>query len=91
MKKLKMQCVNKFGEDSISHVEKQGDTYLIKMDCDGTILAYGKEIKGYFGDVIRVMYPGYTKYDADYYILESDRHGAICHLPYGEPWERYVK
>ena len=58
-------------------------------ECDNVVLAYGKELKGYLGDIIRTMYTGERKGSGDY-ILESDRHGMICKLPYGESWELYV-
>jgi hypothetical protein len=90
MLKLKREKINVFGEASVSHVEKMWNTYVVIRECDGVILAKGKELKGYVGDIIRTMYTGETKYDGDY-ILESDRHGMVCKFPYGEPWELYVR
>lgn len=90
MLKLKREEINVFGEASVSHVEKLGNTYVVIRECDGVILAKGKELKGYVGDIIRTMYTGETKYDGDY-ILESDRHGMVCKLPYGELLERYIR
>lgn len=90
MYRLKREVINKFGEESVSHVEKCGNTYAVIRDCDGIWLAYGKELKGYIGDIIRTMYTGETKYGGDF-ILESDRHGMICKFPYGEPWKLYIR
>ncbi len=90
MLKLKRQKITKFGEESVSHVENRENTYMVVRDCDGVILAKGKELKGYIGDIIRTMYTGETKYDGDY-ILTSDRHGMICKFPWGEPWEVYAR
>ena len=77
MLKLGRQYVNKFGEESVSHVEKRDNTYVVVREVDGIILAKGKELKGYLGDIIRTMYTGETKSNGNY-ILESDRHGIIC-------------
>ena len=90
MYRLKREAVNKFGEESVSHVTKIGNSYFVIRECDGMVLAHGKELKGYLGDIIRTMYTGETKYNGDY-ILTSDLHGMICKFPYGEPWELYVR
>lgn len=44
---------------------------------DNYFLAKGKELKGYFGDIIYFQYTG-EKYLTGDYILKSDRHGIIC-------------
>ena len=87
MLRIDKNVINIFGEASISHVEELPRTCVIIRECDGKVLAEGKELRGYVGDVIRTMYTGETKYSGDY-ILVSDRHGMICKLPDGEPWER---
>lgn len=85
MFRMKKEKINKFGEESVAYVSKLGNTYAVIRESDGMVLAHGKELKGYLGDIIRTMYTE-TKYDGDY-ILVSDRHGMICKFPCGEPWE----
>ena len=87
MKKLDKNAINIFGEASVSHVEVLPHTCVVIRDCDNKVLAEGKKLCGYVGDIIRTMYTGETKYDGDY-ILVSDRHGMICKFPDCEPWER---
>jgi len=41
------------------------------------IIAVGKELKGYLGDIIRITYDG-EAYGTGDYRLVSDRHGVIC-------------
>ena len=80
MKKIVKERVDRFGEDSVSSVVKIGSTYAVKRDVDGLILAIGKELKGYAGDIIRVMYDGWSLEEGrnNPYLLTSDRHGLIC-------------
>lgn len=79
MKKILRELINKFGEEAICHVGyiQECNTYGVVRESDGLILAFGKGLKGYIGDIIRVMYDGYNPKNCDY-ILESDRHGTIC-------------
>ncbi len=88
MKKVSRNMVTVFGADSDSLVVKLGATYAVVRRFDGQILAIGKELKGYVGDII------YTQYDDSHgrsddmdYILKSDRHGIICKFKkdYGYP------
>lgn len=70
------EVINKFGEDSLSEIIPYGNTFRC-VRKDGAIIAEGKELKGYMGDIIRTMYTGDTYASGDY-ILVSDRHGMIC-------------
>ena len=77
MKKIARHLIDKYGEESVSHVIKIGKMYAVIRECDNIILVYGKELKGYCGDIIRTMYTG-EKYATGDIILVSDRHGVIC-------------
>lgn len=79
MWKISKKYINKFGEESNASVIKIGNTYAVRRDIDGMILAVGKELKGYVGDIIRTMYDGWSVSEGKYlYILQSDRNGVIC-------------
>ena len=51
MWKLRKEYINKFGEESVASVIKVGNTYAVQRDRDGVVLAIGKELKGYVGDM----------------------------------------
>lgn len=76
MFKVTKEFINKFGEESLAEIVPYGNTFLC-VRKDGTVLAKGKELKGYMGDIIRTMYTGWEYASGDY-ILVSDRHGMIC-------------
>lgn len=78
MKKLAKKDIYIFGEASFSEVVPYKDTYLVIRQCDGRILAIGKELKGYLGDIIRTMYTGYTKDEGDYILWSADKQHMIC-------------
>ncbi len=61
------------------HVEPIDNTYMIVSEGDEwkAYLCYGKELKGYIGDIIYLQYDG-EKYGTGDFILKSDRHGVIC-------------
>lgn len=54
-----------------------GKTYAIIKESDGTILATGKELKGYVDDIIYPQYDG-MKHGTGNYYLKGDLHGIIC-------------
>lgn len=70
------EVINKFGADSYCEIVPYKNTYRCVRE-DGAILAEGKELKGYMGDIIETKYTGWTYATGDY-ILWSDRHGMIC-------------
>lgn len=70
------EVINKFGEDSLSEIIPHGNTFQC-VRKDGAVIAEGKELKGYMGDIIRTMYTGWEYASGDY-VLMSDRHGMIC-------------
>lgn len=76
MKKLAKSCIHKFGTHNYCDIIKFRGTYAA-VDKEGQIIAYGKELKGYLGDIIMVMYTG-EQFGTGDFILESDRHGMIC-------------
>lgn len=81
MKKVSRENIDTFGEESVAFVEyiPECRTYGVVRRKDGFILAFGKELKGYLGDIIRTMYDDTTSKSGVYdYVLESDRHGTIC-------------
>ena len=80
MKKINREFIDRFGNDSYCTClySKPCNTYYIRRDYDGLILAIGKELKGYLGDIIYVGYDGYIRDEKSDYILMSDRHGMIC-------------
>lgn len=82
MKKIEKRLIDQFGENSVASVVKKGNTYAIRRDKDGLILATGKELKGYRGDIIRTMYHSFIFSEGKKlpYILMSDRHGIICKI-----------
>ena len=77
MQKLSKDSIDVFGEKSVASIHYLNQNYICSRDNDGIILAIGKELKGYMGDIIRTMYTG-GKYATGDYILVSDRHGLIC-------------
>ena len=85
MKKVSRNMITVFGADSDSFVVQLGITYAVVRRFDGQILAIGKELKGYVGDIIYTQYDDIDgrKDDMDY-ILKSDRHGVICKFKSGE-------
>ena len=76
MFKAAKEVINKFGEDSLADIIPYGNTFRC-VRRDGAIIAEGKELKGYMGDIIRTMYTGW-EYGSGDYVLMSDRHGMIC-------------
>lgn len=76
MFKVTKEFINKFGEESLAEIVPYGNTFLC-VRKDGTVLAKGKELKGYMGDIIQTMYTDWEYASGDY-ILVSDRHGMIC-------------
>ena len=82
MRTIAKHFVTKFGEESVGRVVyiswgRKRDMPAVAMYCDNQIVAVGRELKGYAGDIIRIMYTGEHKGEGDY-ILESDLHGMIC-------------
>lgn len=77
IKKVPKCNITVFGEASVASVYKFRTTYVCIRDFDGIVLAWGPELKGYIGDIIRTMYTGEIFATGDF-ILESDRHGMIC-------------
>ncbi len=59
------------------HVVKYNGNYYIIDDDHNYIIAKGKELKGYLGDILYFQYNG-EKYGTGDYILNSDRHGMVC-------------
>ena len=76
MKKIAKSCINKFGTNNYCDIIKFRGKYAA-VNQEGQILAYGKELKGYLGDIITVMYTG-EQFGTGDFILESDLHGMIC-------------
>lgn len=88
MKVLAKQFVDKFGEESVARIisirwGRKRNMPAVAMYCNDQIIAIGRELEGYVGDIIRVMYTGEHKGEGDY-ILVSDRHGMICKFPEAE-------
>ncbi len=77
MKKVAKCFIKKFGVNSYAEVRKMADTYCVQTIEDNEILAIGKELKGYVGDIITTMYTG-EKFGTGDFVLMSDRHGMIC-------------
>jgi hypothetical protein len=63
--------VNIFGEDSLSHVESYGETFIIVRNCDHKILAMSKRFELNKNDTIRTMYTG-EKHGTGDIILQAD-------------------
>lgn len=79
MKKINRKYVTRFGHYSYSDVKKIGNTYAVVREDDGMILAIGKELKGYIGDIIYTQYDDSKGiHDGMDYLLKSDLHGIIC-------------
>ena len=80
MWKIRKEHIDKFGEESVANVVKIGNTYAVQREKDNVILAVGKELKGYTGDIVRTMCDGWTPEEGRKlpYLLISDRHGLIC-------------
>lgn len=79
MKKINRKYVTRFGHYSCSDVKKIGNTYAVVREDDGMILAIGKELKGYIGDIIYTQYDDSKGIHEDMdYLLKSDLHGLIC-------------
>ena len=92
MKTLNKAFISKklLEEGEIAHVEQLYDgDYVVKTDNQGYFLAIGKELNGYIGDTIRLVYVAREKGISDF-ILMSDRHGMICKLREGKPWQYWV-
>ncbi len=90
MKTLNKCFIDFFGEESVSHVEEmRPGEYIVRTDKHGYFLAMGKELKGYLGDIIRIMYTG-EKYGTGDFILVSDRHGIICKFRDGNCSEYWI-
>lgn len=51
--------------------------YCVVEDRYRIPLCYGKELKGYIGDILYLQYDG-EKYGTGDFILKSDRHGMVC-------------
>ena len=51
--------------------------YLVVEDRHKIPLCYGKELKGYIGDILYLQYDG-QEYGTGDFVLKSDRHGMVC-------------
>lgn len=92
MKTLNKTFISKkiLEDGKIAHVEQlYDDDYVVKTDNQGYFLAIGKELKGYIGDVIRLVYVARENEKSDF-VLMSDRHGMICKLREGKSWQYWV-
>ena len=86
MEKLSRDEIDVFGEESVAYVGKVKTysrsytprvTLGVIREKDNVVLAIGKELNGYVGDIIRTMYTGPRRGEGEY-LLMSDRHGMIC-------------
>lgn len=68
---LKKSEINIFGENSLAHIAKHGESYAIIRDCDNQILAISPEWKRFIDCTIRTMYTG-TEHATGDYILVAD-------------------